>query len=585
MKRSTVHVHRASCLLQRWSRLLACTAAVVTLAGAMIPVASAAAPQLMLAVTDCSQFGYAGDGGGTLHDALDTAFSNSGSTISFACSGTITVPLASAPIQVNNTLTITGVGQSVTLDGGGSAENILHMFEVSASGNLTIDHLTLTNCYNDGSDRSSPYGAALFNNQGTLTVTNSTLSNNQIVNGDGAGLGNLMGTLTVSNSVFSNNSASGTSSDGGGGMFIYTGVTATVTGATFVNNTAGNSGGGLIIIATGNGARVFTSTFLGNHAGMAGGGLASDGDSQVWSSTFSGNSAVVEGGGLEVSSGVVDVTNTTFAGNSAASGGGLGTGCCADILTNVTVTGNSATTAGGGIFTHSGEVTEAINTIVAGNSTGGDCGQPVTDYGYNLTDVGDTSCGFTAGKHDVLTSSPGLAGGLANNGGPTQTIALLPGSPAIDTADLTTCTGALVGGVDQRGEPRASSWGCDIGAFELQLPSTRLFIAGPSLQASGTAVLFAGLVSSDGVAPANSYYCFVFGSGPCPSDAFIAVGQPLPAYVMVSGGTAGVYTLQAYSVDSAGDRGALQTVHLVESSGGTPPPLRWRAKATRPRMR
>ncbi len=119
--------------------------------------------------------------------------------------------------------------------------------------------------------------------------------------------------------------------------------------------------------------------------------------------------------------------------------------------------------------------------------------------------------------------------------------------------------------------PRGSSWGCDIGAFELQLPSAHLFLAGPGLVAGKAPVLFTGSTIADGVAPAVGYYCFVLGAGPCPSDAYILVAQ-LPVHLTLTGTTMGVYTLQAYIVDSAGDRGEVQTRQLVLSSG--PPPLK-----------
>ena len=93
------------------------------------------------------------------------------------------------------------------------------------------------------------------------------------------------------------------------------------------------------------------------------------------------------------------------------------------------------------------------NSIVAGN-TASDCSGPLTSAGYNL--IGSTAgCTYTPGAGDQIGVDPRLAT-LANNGGPTQTIALLPGSAAIDAGDPAGCLGA--GGrpltTDQRGAPR-----------------------------------------------------------------------------------------------------------------------------------
>jgi hypothetical protein len=110
------------------------------------------------------------------------------------------------------------------------------------------------------------------------------------------------------------------------------------------------------------------------------------------------------------------------------------------------------------------------NSIVSGNPTGFNCAigpnfSPPTDGGYNLTDLTDNSCFFSAASHDVLTASPGL-GTLGNNSGPTQTIPLLLGSPAIDAASLAVCAAPPVKGVDQRGFTRLLGVACDIGAYE-----------------------------------------------------------------------------------------------------------------------
>jgi hypothetical protein len=112
-------------------------------------------------------------------------------------------------------------------------------------------------------------------------------------------------------------------------------------------------------------------------------------------------------------------------------------------------------------------VVQVRNSIIA-NSTGGtsaNCsGTSITDQGNNLAFPG-TTCGFSLASD--RRADPKL-GPLATNGGRTQTMALLPGSPAIDAGDDATCNAAPVSGVDQRGVNRFTSAGahCDMGAFE-----------------------------------------------------------------------------------------------------------------------
>ena len=121
---------------------------------------------------------------------------------------------------------------------------------------------------------------------------------------------------------------------------------------------------------------------------------------------------------------------------------------------------------GGGLWngTYGGRVLNFANNIIANSVAGGDCydaGTIVTNLN-NL--VADGSC--STNGVNFKTGDP-LLGVLADNGGPTQTFALLTGSPAINAGDNTTCAAAPVSGEDQRGENRNDSQ-CDIGAFELK---------------------------------------------------------------------------------------------------------------------
>jgi hypothetical protein len=122
-------------------------------------------------------------------------------------------------------------------------------------------------------------------------------------------------------------------------------------------------------------------------------------------------------------------------------------------VNNSTISGNSANN-GGGILTSGGTAT-LKNTIVANNEGGNCAGLPVTDDGGNLEWPGN-DCGF------ALSADP-LLGPLADNGGPTQTHALQPDSPAIDAA--VECPPPAT---DQRGVSRPQGDACDIGSFELE---------------------------------------------------------------------------------------------------------------------
>ena len=182
-------------------------------------------------------------------------------------------------------------------------------------------------------------------------------------------------------------------------------------------------------------------------------------------STFSGNSA--NGGGGLGSSGDVILNNSTISGNSTTGFGGGITNYGTMSITNATVSGNSG--AGGGIYSGAGTLTLA-NTIIAGNTSSGspsNLGSGAILSGSNNLIGSGSSGGLTNGVNGniVLTDdADALLGTLQNNGGPTQTIALLAGSPAIGAGSNSLATAAGIT-TDQRGDPLNSP--ADIGAFSL----------------------------------------------------------------------------------------------------------------------
>jgi hypothetical protein len=212
------------------------------------------------------------------------------------------------------------------------------------------------------------------------------------------------------------------------------------------------------------------------------GGIENGGTLTVTKSTFSANSDFY-GGGIFNNGGTLVVTNSTFSGNSGSIGGGIDNdGGGTLTITNSTFSSNNAA-----LYEYGGDINAFAtvtlkNTIVAGNSGAPNCFGTITDLGYNISD--DSSCGFskTGKANNGDNVNPMLSSdGLTNNGGPTQTIALIAGSPAIDVIPLADCTdqdgdtprerrSPIRLKTDQRGFPRpdAGESVCDIGAFETQ---------------------------------------------------------------------------------------------------------------------
>jgi hypothetical protein len=257
-----------------------------------------------------------------------------------------------------------------------------------------------------------------------------------------------------------------------------------VIGSVIEDNSAGGSpGGGLFNVGV-----VRRSTISGNRASSGGGVEAFPGLTMtITTSTLDDNHAAAYGGAIDVS-GVVTVTRSTLADNTAG-GAFLGAGAAVVLeggaelrLSDSTVAGNSTTPAGGGaVYNYGGLATLSFDTF-SGNSgsiTGGsystatgtilatdgsapNCTVPLHETaGYNLSD--DSSCGLSL-PTDLASADPDL-GPLAGNGGPTQTAALLGGSPAIDAGGLPATSGCPL--TDQRGYSRPWGPACDIGAFEL----------------------------------------------------------------------------------------------------------------------
>ena len=317
-------------------------------------------------------------------------------------------------------------------------------------------------------DNFAPSGGGVFN-FGIFRLENSTFNGNQAVEGGGV-YNSDDAELNSSNNYFFKNTAE----ESGGG--IYNSAVLHMTGDTFEENSAETGGGGGIEnqgILT-----VEASLILGNSGGIQGGAIRNVEQVDVFDSTFNENKAFF--GGAILNWEVLDVTGSTFFGNTATYGGAVRNWGGDMVIKNSTVSGNQAmedgggiqnvdggklasyyntiafnkaTGEGGGVKNGTGCTMVCFSTLIAG-STGGDCVNLGDIYSSSNNFVGDGGCNAT------FSGDPKI-GPLANNSGPTQTHALLPGSRAIDAAHADSCPPT-----DQRGVTRPYGPGCDIGAFE-----------------------------------------------------------------------------------------------------------------------
>jgi hypothetical protein len=347
----------------------------------------------------------------------------------FGCDGP-TVVTTMAEIIIDNDVILDGRG-NLSVDG--NDDHIV--FSVPINITAALRRFTVTGGFSMGDLNGSGSGVA---NEGTLSLTNSTVSGNSTGETGGGGIWN-RGTMTVSNSTVSDNSAGNV---GFGG--IWNRGTMTVSNSTVSGNSAGTFG--------------INGVF--NDEGML----------TVLNSTVSGNT----GGsyGAIVNEAVMALSNSTVSGNNGeASGAILNGGGATLTITNSTVSGNAAAT-GASIVNYfddmiSAELTIA-NSVVDGDCEGIPQGVPnITSLGYNIESPGNT-CGFDHGA-DLVSIAEGQLdlGVLADNGGPTMTHALGADSVAIDHIPAVDC-GVTT---DQRGQPRPEPGGsmCDVGAFEVQL--------------------------------------------------------------------------------------------------------------------
>ncbi|MGA2232071.1 MAG: choice-of-anchor Q domain-containing protein, partial [Tepidisphaeraceae bacterium] len=236
---------------------------------------------------------------------------------------------------------------------------------------------------------------------------------------------------------------------------------------------------------------------------------SNSGSVSVQGCTFSDNVVTQDGGAIEADFAILNIVNSTFAANSAGdSGGAIESNAATTTITNATISTNNAVNGGGGIDIQPGGDTSLYNTIVSGNTLAD--GVTPSDLSGPLDE--SLQSGQAASSNNLITVAGLGLGALANNGGPTQTMALLPGSPAIDAGDdaLALDVNGNPLTTDQRGVgfPRIVGAAVDIGAYEAPLPAPAVSaftnLTAPMTITAGTpSVTVGGVISAGSIFPAS----------------------------------------------------------------------------------
>ncbi len=541
---------------------------------------------------------------GSLREAIDLANAAPGvDTINFATglTGTLSLAAGAGDLDITDSVSINGPGATdLTIDAAAATSRIFNI--EATSGDVMLKGMTLAN---GAAGVGANGGAVYFDSLGMLTISDSVISGNTAgangggifssgnlivtnttIGGASAGAGNTasgsgggiysQGTAMLQNSIVSGNAA--TTGDGGG---VYAAGTITVQSSTIGGltaaeaNTAGNRGGGIYTTSL----MLNTSTVAGNTATNSGGGIKST-TVIVQNSTVSGNTSNTgDGGGIDGFN--VVLRNSTVSGNTAfvATGGGIRAANAT--LQDSTVANNGTFGTGGGVYASS--KLNIQNSIVANNNAltanpdlrtpaaatdtkikssliGDNTDTTLTATGNAAMDANGNFIGDGAAMAISVTDAFGTGGGaLGDNGGPTQTIALMTGSIAINNGSNTLAVNPTQG--DQRGLPydRISPFGgvVDMGAFEVQMAT-----------AGNTPPVVANPISAQSTKVGN-FYSFTF-----PANTFTdADGDVLNYSATLSGGGALPTwlnfdaTSRTFSgTPTAGDVGTI-TIHLVVSDG------------------
>jgi hypothetical protein len=451
-------------------------------------------------------------GGGVVSTAteasLNTALSGGG-TVTFSCSGTITI---TSRKLISADTVIDGTGQTMTISG----NNLVRVFEVNPGVQLTIKNLTIANGRSvgangsdganggpsaltfptDGGTGGQGYGGAIYNNGGTIVVWACTFSGHTVIGGNGGKGGNggasvsqkgakggnggiatgaaifsAGGSVTLLDSTFaSNTSTGGTGGRGGDG--------STGSNANGGNGGAGGAGLGGDIYSGGP-VSIINCTFY-NCRGTGGvGGAGGTGYGVLGEGGNGGSGGAGRGGSIHAIAGApVTALSTTMSANAATGGAGGARGTGAFNGSN----GSAGASTGGAVYVPAGGSVTLQNAIVANSTSGGNASGTITDSGNNISS--DATCAFTA-PTSFNSTNPQFSAGLTENGGRTATVPIGAASPARDAGNA-----AAALATDQRGYYRLGN--PDIGAFEYGgAPCQALIKAtGPEASEDGDVGLF-----------------------------------------------------------------------------------------------
>jgi CSLREA domain-containing protein len=449
----------------------------------------------------------------SLRDAITDANNEPGDNIiNFSVTGTINLtsplPDLSSNIQIQGP---DAANLTVRRDTGGA----YRIFTVAGGSTVVLDGLTIANGYAD-------FGGGIAN-FGTLTISTSILSNNQADDGGGGIYNFIFATLTVSNCTLSGNSARVS----GGGIFSRSSSTLTISNSTLSGNSASD-----------------------------GGGIYNGGTLAVSNCTLSLNQVYgypAAGAGIYNDGGTLTVSNSSLCANGAADGSGGGIYNLGTLTVgNSTLSGNLAGIVGGGIDNSgSVSVSNSLGTLSLNNSI-------VANNGRS----GDVAGSFTGSNN--LFGSVSL-GPLQNNGGPTETLGLPGGSPAIDAGSNTLAVDPITGmpvTSDQRGFPRIVNGTADIGAFESEQETTTTTVTGSAdTSVSGQSVTFTATVAPQAGSPnptATGLIQFEIDGSDFGSPVSLINGS---ATSVISSQSVGSHTLSAVYVSDTAD--------FLASSGST----------------
>jgi hypothetical protein len=410
-------------------------------------------------------------GAGSLRQAVLSHHLLGGSnTITFSNAVSGVIPLVSGELVISNDLSIIGPGASQLALSGQLSNRVLSVVagHVLLSGLTVRDAFVATLPAGSESDGINQRGGGILN-LANLSLLDCVITNNTVMGGDGGPTVNAIGgdggqgqgggiansgTLALTRCILAGNSAvggeggqptgAGTAGKGGlacGGCLYNEGV-ARLTNCTIFGNTAS---GGL-------GA---------NHGNAAGGGIYNSAELKVITCTVASNSA--SGTAFDFGGGIFDNSNSGF-------------------IRNTTIAGNHAP-FGGGLYSTGADVGNTILAANTGDNSPDGAGTIVSsDYNLVQINLNLTINGTTA--HNLIGHNAVL-GPLQDNGGPTPTMALLPGSPAIDRGTSFGLTS------DQRGRPRPFDFpsrpnasgadASDIGAFEVNPPLLDVARAGSTV--------------------------------------------------------------------------------------------------------